>query len=338
MQLEIQHVEYIYQEGSISAHQALHDVCLTIKSGELIALIGHGGSGKSTLSLLLAGLYKPSSGRIDTYDVMNPQDSAFRSIGLVFQYPEQQMFAETVFDEVAFGAKNFGVPQDYLPLRVRKSLEQVGLDPETFSQRSPFSLSGGQKRRVCLAAVLAVEPKMIILDEPTAGLDEEGRRWMMQLARELHAEGRTVLWVTHNMQEAAELAERIIVLNQGRVLLDGTPQEVFAHEELLLQSGLAIPQAAAIVRELRQRGLDIPGQAISVAEAAEEIAHYLEHKDDPLPDLTEDTEEPEEDTELDLESILAGLDPEQPPEMPKAKWPGDYEPRFTPWQGGHADV
>ena len=202
MQIDLRHVGYTYQVGTPEAHPALVDVNLTIQSGELIAMIGHGGSGKSTLSLILAGLYKPTTGLVETYDLAAGGKDVFPSVGLVFQYPEHQLFAETVYEEVVFGARNFGVPQDYLPLRVRKSLTAVGLDPDEFWDRSPFSLSGGQQRRVCIAGVLAVEPKMIILDEPTAGLDEGGRRWMLDLVRQLHQAGRTILWITHNMQES----------------------------------------------------------------------------------------------------------------------------------------
>jgi len=344
MQIELQHVEYCYQEGSPFARKALQDINLTIRSGELIAMIGHGGSGKSTLSLLLSGLYKPSGGRIDTYDVKTGKEDTFRNIGLVFQYPEQQLFAETVYEEVAFGARNFGVPKDYLPIRVRKALEQVGLDPELFWDRSPFSLSGGQKRRVCIAGVLAVEPKMLILDEPTAGMDEGGRRWMMELVRKLNREGRSILWITHNMREAAELAQRIIVLNKGSILLDGTPEEVFAQEELLAQAGLEIPQAASVVRELKRRGLPLPGAAISVEQAAEEIADYLAHKDeppmDPEPEIPEPAplEDEEAEPEISLESVLAAATKDPAFPVPEPEKAVEGEPRFTPWQGGASDV
>lgn len=343
MQIEVQHAEYCYQPGTALAHKALEDVNLRIGSGELIAVIGHGGSGKSTLALLLSGLYQPTAGRVDTYDVKNSSNAVFSSIGLVFQYPEQQLFAETVYEEVAFGAKNFGVPQDYLPIRVRKALEQVGLDPDVFWDRSPFSLSGGQKRRVCIAGVLAVEPKMIILDEPAAGLDEEGRLWLIDLVRQLNQQGRTILWVTHNMQEAAELAKRIIVMDHGRILLDGSPQQVFAQEELLAQASLEIPMAASIVRELRKRGLNLPGEALTVAEAAAEISDYLAHKDDPLteeeppaPVITADLEEDE--PEISLESVLAAASTgpvEAPADFQREQMP---EPHFSPWLGGEADA
>ena len=314
MQIELRHVGYTYQMGTPGMHPALQDVTLTIKSGELIAMIGHGGSGKSTLSLILAGLYKPTSGTVETYDLAAERKDIFPSVGMVFQYPEHQLFAETVYEEVVFGARNFGVPQDYLPIRVRKSLTAVGLDPDAFWDRSPFLLSGGQQRRVCIAGALAVEPKMLILDEPTAGLDAGGRRWMLDLARRLHQEGRTILWVTHNMQEAAELAQRILVLNQGRLVLDGTPQQVFAQEELLQQAGLEIPQAARIVRTLRQRGIPLPGVAISVEQAATEIADYLSaptvEAEPPAPLEPLEAAGEEEEPEISLESVLAAAQEE----------------------------
>ncbi|MDO4732027.1 MAG: ATP-binding cassette domain-containing protein [Bacillota bacterium] len=345
MQIDLQHVEYCYQKGSPFEHMALQDINLRIRSGEMIAMIGHGGSGKSTLSLLLSGLYKPTGGRIDTYDVKTGRQESVRNIGLVFQYPEQQLFAETVYEEVAFGARNFGVPQDYLPIRVRKALELVGLEPDSFWNRSPFSLSGGQKRRVCIAGVLAVEPKMIILDEPTAGLDEGGRRWLLELVRQLNREGRSILWITHNMREAAELAQRIIVLNRGRILLDGSPDQVFAEEELLREAGLEIPMAAAVVRELKRRGIPLAGTAISVEEAAAEIGDYLARRDAPEPVEAEpedvlQAKAAEEDGEpvISLESVLAAAGQTIPQPKEDAPPPPKEEPRFTPWQGGKTDV
>lgn len=274
MKISLQQVDHIYQEGGVSETAALHDVDLTIGDGELVAVIGHGGSGKSTLALLLSGLNKPTKGEVQVSDCPDPQHP-FRSVGLVFQYPEQQLFGESVFEEVAFGARNQGTAEDYLPVLVRQALEQVGLDPDAVWHRSPFSLSGGQKRRVCLASVLVMDPQLLILDEPTAGLDEGGRHWIAQLVRTLNAEGRTVIWITHNMTEAAEVASRVIVLNQGRIVLDGTPRQVFAHEDVLAQAHLTVPPAAQLVRELQRRGWDIPAQAVTVDEACSEILAHL---------------------------------------------------------------
>ncbi|MBR3392304.1 MAG: energy-coupling factor transporter ATPase [Firmicutes bacterium] len=275
MKISLQHVDHIYQEGGVSETAALRDVDLTVDEGELVAVIGHGGSGKSTLALLMAGLYEPTSGQVELTGSKDPEHP-FRSVGLVFQYPEQQLFGESVFEEVAFGARNQGVAEDYLPVKVREALEQVGLDPDVMWYRSPFSLSGGQKRRVCIAGVLVMDPQLIILDEPTAGLDEGGRKWIAQLVRRLNEEGRTVVWITHNMAEAAEVARRVIVLKEGRVLLDGPPQEVFSEEETLMTAHLTPPPAARLVRELRRRGWDIEASAVTVEGAAQEILAHLQ--------------------------------------------------------------
>ncbi len=277
MKIYLHNVDYIYQEGGPSETAALRGAELEIDSGELVAVIGHGGSGKSTLALLMSGLYKPTHGEVTVTGAPDPA-RPFRSVGLVFQYPEQQLFGETVFEEVAFGARNQGTAEDYLPIKVREALEQVGLDADAMWYRSPFNLSGGQKRRVCLAGVLVMDPKLIILDEPTAGLDEGGRKWIAQLVRDLNAQGRTVVWITHNMTEAAEVARRVIVLNRGRIVLDGPPQQVFAAEEVLAEAHLTPPPAASLLRELQRRGWDIPAQAVTVDGACAEITGYLQDR------------------------------------------------------------
>ena len=182
------------------------------------------------------------------------------------------------FEEVAFGARNFGTPVDFLPKRVQQALTEVGLSPELFWNRSPFTLSGGQKRRVCLASILVTNPQVLVLDEPSAGLDEKGRRWVADLVRRLNQQGKTVLWITHDMEEAAEVAQRIIVLKQGRVLLDGTPFEVFQDESLLREAHLALPPAAKLVRRLKERGVAVPGAAITIGDAYEEIRRWLEFR------------------------------------------------------------
>lgn len=311
MQIKLEHVNYIYQPGTVNACQALQDISLCVDSGELCAIIGHGGSGKSTLALLMAGLYQPTAGQIRVGGALQSGSGAFRQVALVFQYPEQQLFGESVFEEVAFGARNYGTPADYLNTKVRQALVQVGLEPDAFWHRSPFSLSGGQKRRVCIASMLVFEPRVIILDEPTAGLDEGGRRWMMGLIRNLHSQGRTVIWITHNMAEAAELAQRIIVLNQGRVLLDNSPEQVFAEETALRQAGLDIPEAARLVRQLRQAGLSTAGKAVTVEQAFREIVACL-------------------GGELPPEEAPAAL---LPPEEPTAS-----ELRVREWRKGGRDV
>ncbi len=282
MQIKFEQVNYIYQPGTVNACQALQEISLEIPDGELTAVIGHGGSGKSTLSLLMAGLYQPTSGQVKVGGRVKSNANAFRQVALVFQYPEQQLFGESVFEEVAFGARNYGTPEDYLNIKVRQALVQVGLEPDLFWHRSPFSLSGGQKRRVCIASMLVFEPRVIILDEPTAGLDEGGRVWMMELIKALHNQGRNVIWITHNMAEAAEMAQRIIVLNQGRIMLDGSPEQVFGQEEALRQAGLDIPEAAGLVRRMQRAGIPVPGRAVTVPQAFREIRDFLAGAPEPL--------------------------------------------------------
>ncbi len=279
-QIELKNCAYTYQPGTINAHIALSEINLKIKRGELIAVIGAGGSGKSTLSLLMSGLYQPIEGEVLLEGQPIDPATVFRQIGIVFQYPEQQLFCQSVFDEVAFAARNFGIPEDVLPAKINKALTEVSLDPEIYSQRNPFELSGGQKKRVCIASVLAINPPIVIFDEPAAGLDARGKKWMQALIKQLNSEGKTVIWISHDMSEVAEIARRVIVLRQGRVIMDDETEAVFEQEELLAEAGLAIPRAAYLVHELKARGLPIPGQAVTVAEAFTEIANYLGGEDD----------------------------------------------------------
>ena len=277
--IEARQLCYTYQAGGLQAVEALREVDLEICKGEIVALIGHSGSGKSTLAQLLTGLITPSAGEVSVGGMSHaalPKGAVFRSVGLVFQYPEQQLFAETVAQEVAFGAKNFGMLEQKLPQVVEKALKEVGLPPQEFLSRSPFALSGGQKRRLCIASVLAMDTDILIFDEPTAGLDSEGAGWMLQLARRLQRQGKTIIWISHDMEEVAELAERIIVLHQGRVFKEGLPQTVFAAGEELLALGLDIPAAAKLVWRAKACGLHLPGKAITVTEACTELLAYLE--------------------------------------------------------------
>jgi energy-coupling factor transport system ATP-binding protein len=274
-QIELIECSYSYQPGSSAARLALRGVSLGVAPGELTALIGAGGAGKSTLLLLLAGLVAPQGGELRLAGKKASGKAVFRQVGLCFQYPEQQLFAETVFDEVAFGARNFELREPLLTATVREALTTVGLDPDSFGPRSPFALSGGEKRRVCIASLLAIDPPLLIFDEPAAGLDEQGRAWMRQLLLELNQRGKTVLWVTHDMDEVAELAQRVLVLEQGRLILDGSPAAVFAEQQRLRQAGLDIPEAAALVRGLKAQGLNLPGEAITVAQAAQELIACL---------------------------------------------------------------
>ena len=268
-------VSYTYQPGSINSCLALQNINLTIKKGELLALIGHGGSGKSTIATLMAGLYKCSAGRITVGGQSLDNGGIFRQVGLVFQYPEQQLFGETIFEEVSFGAKNFGTPADYLPVKVRKALTDVGLSPDEFWHRSPFALSGGQKRRVCIAGILAVNPEVLILDEPSAGLDEGGRRWIMDLVRQLNDAGKTIIWISHNMSEVAELAQRLVVIADGQIIADGSPREVFLQREKLEQAGLAVPPVTDLCEKLLAAGWPLPRGIITVDEAFSAISDVL---------------------------------------------------------------
>lgn len=268
-------VGFTYQPGSIFSCIALQAINLTIKKGEFVALIGHGGSGKSTMATLMAGLYKCTSGRIMIGGQSLENDTIFRKVGLVFQYPEQQLFGETIFEEVSFGAKNFGTPEDYLPVKVRNALLDVGLDPDQFWHRSPFTLSGGQKRRVCIAGILAIDPEVLILDEPSAGLDEGGRRWIMDLVRRLNAAGKTIIWISHNMSEVAELAQRLVVISEGMIIADGNPREVFMQREKLEQAGLAVPPVTELCEKLSASGWPLPRGIITVDEAFVAISGLL---------------------------------------------------------------
>ncbi|MBR6824712.1 MAG: energy-coupling factor transporter ATPase [Firmicutes bacterium] len=270
--VELEQVAYRYGKD---APAALSEFDLRIWQGQRVAVIGHSGSGKSTLSNLIAGLYEPSAGRITVAGQEKEKKRIFRKVGMVFQYPEQQLFAENVYEEVCFGARNAGIAEERLPQLAAESMHAVGLDLEVLAERSPFALSGGQKRRVCIAGVLAVHPKVLLLDEPTAGLDEGGRRWILELVRTYNNEDNTVIRVSHNMEEVAELAQRIVVLDHGRKLLEGTVEEVFAEGELLQRHGLDVPQAAQLVRRLRAAGYPLPGRAVTVEAAAAEILAWL---------------------------------------------------------------
>ena len=243
MSIELRGVSYTYGLGTPLAHPALKDINLTIADGEIVGLIGHTGSGKSTLIQHLNGLLKPTKGQvlIDGVDI-SAKGVRLREIrqrvGLVFQYPEHQLFEETVAADIAFGPKNLGLEGEALEARVRKAMSQVHLNYEELRDRSPFELSGGQKRRVAMAGVLAMEPKVLVLDEPSAGLDPKSRRDLLALVKELHESGLSIVFVTHNMSEVAMLAERLVVMHRGRIAMDGTPREIFSQGEKLAAMGL----------------------------------------------------------------------------------------------------
>ena len=277
MAIKIEHLNYIYGQGTAFEQQALKDVNLEIQDGQFIGLIGHTGSGKSTLIQHLNGLIKATSGAI-YYNGFNKQKAAYdmralRShVGLVFQYPEHQLFEIDVFSDVCFGPKNLGLDKKEVELRAYDALKKVGLPDELFYQ-SPFELSGGQKRRVAIAGVLAMKPEVLILDEPTAGLDPKGRDEILQQIKKLQTEtGLTILLVSHSMEDVAEYVDRIIVMNKGSVMYDDTPREVFKHYKELEEVGLAAPQVTYIMHELKARGADVDVDATTIEEAAEEIA------------------------------------------------------------------
>ena len=277
MPIQVEHLTHTYMTDSPFAATALEDVSLTIEDGELIGLLGHTGSGKTTLVQHLNGLLKPTSGKVvvDGLDITEKDVSLLevrRRVGLVFQYPEYQLFEETVAKDVAFGPKNLGLSEQEVDERVRYALQEVGLVYEDIAERSPFELSGGQMRRVAIAGVLAMRPKTLILDEPTAGLDPAGRRSILGMIRELHAAGGlTVVMVSHNMDDISSLATRLVVMSRGKMVLTGTPREVFQHRELLSSIGLGIPQAAELTQRLIAEGYPLPADLYTPEEVAEAL-------------------------------------------------------------------
>lgn len=276
MSIILDHVSHIYEEGMAMEHAALKDINLVIPDGQFIGLIGHTGSGKSTLTQHLNGLLKATSG-----DLLYQGESIYKEgfsmkmlrskVGLVFQYPEHQLFEIDVFTDVCFGPKNLGLPQEEIERRAREALTMVGMD-ESFYKKSPFELSGGQKRRVAIAGVLAMEPDVLILDEPTAGLDPRGRDEILNEIAQLHREhNMTVILVSHSMEDVAEYVDRIIVMNQGTIRFDGTPKEVFRHVQELEEIGLSAPQVTYLVQKLRAENFAIPEDVTTLEEAKEAI-------------------------------------------------------------------
>ncbi|RKM60794.1 energy-coupling factor transporter ATPase [Butyrivibrio sp. XB500-5] len=276
MSLILDHVNYIYDEDTAMAHPALIDVSLQIPDGQFIGLIGHTGSGKSTLIQHLNGLETPTSGAVffNGKDISDPDfdKKELRSkVGLVFQYPEHQLFETDCFKDVCFGPKNLGLPQKEVELRAYEALKMVGFDDEYFYQ-SPFELSGGQKRRVAIAGVIAMKPDVLILDEPTAGLDPKGREDILGLIKRLHEEmGITVILVSHSMDDVADYVERIIVMNKGRVAFDDVPVNVFAHYKELEEIGLAAPQVTYVMQELAKAGFNVDAKATTMEQAKNQI-------------------------------------------------------------------
>ncbi len=280
MSIKIEHLNYIYSQGTAYEKQALKDICLEIPHGEFVGIIGHTGSGKSTLIQHLNGLIRPASGEIfyngesiygEHYDMRKLRSQ----VGLVFQYPEHQLFETDVLSDVCFGPKNQGCSREECEQRAREALKLVGLK-EKYYQSSPFELSGGQKRRAAIAGVLAMRPKVLILDEPTAGLDPKGRDEILDQIAYLHRESdMTVILVSHSMEDIAKYADRIIVMNQGQVMYNDTPKAVFIHYKELEDVGLAAPQVTYIMHELKERGLPVDCSATTVKEAADRIMEVL---------------------------------------------------------------
>ncbi|HCG60603.1 MAG TPA: energy-coupling factor transporter ATPase [Lachnospiraceae bacterium] len=280
MEIRIEHLNYIYGLGTSYEKKALDDISLTIRSGEFIGIIGHTGSGKSTLIQHLNGLNRASSGQIfvdgrNIYEDGYPMRQLRFRVGLVFQYPEYQIFETTVLKDICFGPKNQGLSAEEAEGRARAAMRMVGLD-EHYEGKSPFELSGGQKRRVAIAGILAMNPEVLVLDEPTAGLDPKGRDDILGVLKQLHQEsGITVVLVSHSMEDVADYASRIIVLDKGKVLYDDIPARVFSHVEELESIGLAAPQVTYVMRALRGKGWDVSQDVTTQAEAADEILEVL---------------------------------------------------------------
>lgn len=280
MEIRIEHLNYIYGLGTSYEKKALDDISLTIRSGEFIGIIGHTGSGKSTLIQHLNGLNRASSGQIfvdgrNIYEDGYPMRQLRFRVGLVFQYPEYQIFETTVLKDICFGPKNQGLSEEEAGGRARAAMRMVGLD-ESYENKSPFELSGGQKRRVAIAGILAMNPEVLVLDEPTAGLDPKGRDDILGVLKQLHQEsGITVVLVSHSMEDVADYASRIIVLDKGKVLYDDIPARVFSHVEELESIGLAAPQVTYVMRALRGKGWDVSQDVTTQAEAADEILEVL---------------------------------------------------------------
>ncbi len=284
MPIQVKNLTHTYSAGSALQATAIRDVNLTIEEGEFVAIVGHTGSGKSTLVQHLNGLLKPTSGQVlvDGED-MNGEKVNKRlirqKVGLVFQYPEYQLFEETVAKDIAFGPKNQGLNAEEIDRRVRKAMAHVHLDYDKYAERSPFELSGGQMRRVAIAGVLAMEPRYLILDEPAAGLDPKGRDRILGMVQELHQEGVTVVMVSHSMDDCARLATRMIVMSKGTVAASGDPRSLFADADMMASVGLGVPEAAKLCCLLRENGLDLPHDLYTQEELRQHILRLWKEAD-----------------------------------------------------------
>ncbi len=276
MPIIIEKLNYTYLPGTPFEHKALTDIDLTIGDGELVGLIGCTGSGKSTLMQIMAGLLKPDSGciKVDGVDIFAKgcdKKWLHRTVGVVFQYPEYQLFEETVAKDIAYGPKMTGVPAEEIPSRVKEAMELVGVSYDEFAECSPFELSGGEKRKVALAGVLAMRPRIMLMDEPIAGLDPQGRDSFMQLVKKLNDTGVTVIMISHNMDGLAEYAKSIVMLREGRVIMRGTPEEIFSEHEKMAEEGMGLPEVSTLVKLLNERGFDVPRGLIRF----DELKEYL---------------------------------------------------------------
>lgn len=281
MSIKIENLTHIYSPNGPFEKKALDNVSLEINDGDFVAIIGHTGSGKSTLIQHMNGLEKATSGKIFIDDVdITAKDVKLtdirKKVGLVFQYSEYQLFEETIEKDIAFGPTNLKLSQNEINNRVKKAMNMVGLDYEIYKDKSPFDLSGGQKRRVAIAGVIAMEPKVLILDEPTAGLDPKGRDDILAQIRQLHDKyGMTIVLVSHSMEDVAKLAEKVIVMNKGKVVLTGTPKEVFKKVDILEEIGLGVPQVTYLMKALIAKGFNVSDEAYTIEQAKEEILKYF---------------------------------------------------------------
>ncbi|MGL4654301.1 MAG: energy-coupling factor transporter ATPase [Sarcina sp.] len=285
MSIKIENLKHVYMPNMPFEKIALNNINLEIKDEEFVALIGHTGSGKSTLIQHLNGLLEATEGKIivddvDLTDKKTKLTDIRKKVGLVFQYPEYQLFEETIEKDIEFGPRNMGLSDEVITERVKRSMEMVGLDYETYRNLSPFDLSGGQKRRVAIAGVIAMEPKILILDEPTAGLDPKGRDDILAQIKILHEKYKmTIILVSHSMEDVAKIATRVIVMNKGEVALDGTVSEVFKEIDTLEEIGLGVPQVTYLIRELRRKGFDISDDIFTIEEAKEELLKILKNRE-----------------------------------------------------------
>ena len=283
MELRLEKVTHTYQQGSPFQATAIREVSFTVRDGDFTALIGHTGSGKSTLAQHLNGLLKPTEGRVtldgeDIHAKGYDRRQVRRQVGLVFQYPETQLFEETVKKDIAFGPKNLGLSDAETEERVRSAMTLVGLDWENEGEKSPFELSGGKMRRCAIAGVIAMRPRVRVLDEPTAGLDPEAREDMMQMIASLHEKGASIVMVTHSMDDAARYCRRAAVLEKGRIIMEGTPGEIFAHADRLTGMGLDVPQVSRLGMLLRQKGIPFPEDVIREEEAVSALVKIFAGK------------------------------------------------------------